>query len=334
MKDILIINITLIFNILFTSQIYAQLDKISVQGNKFVKEDGSVLVFRGVNASDPGKLDKDGHWNLEYFNEAKSWGANIIRFPIHPVRWRSYGEKAYLELLDQGVAWATQVGMHVVLDWHSIGNLRTGLYQHDMYDTDLKETYRFWRTIARHYKGNKTVAFFELYNEPTLYNGELGTCTWDQWKEIMEELIGIIRANGSEAIPLVAGFNWAYDLTVVKDNPINAEGIAYVSHPYPQKREKPWEEKWTLDWGFMAEKYPLILTEVGFCGADDRGAHIPVISDESYGDALVKYCDERDISYIVWVFDPNWSPMLFYDWSFKPTRQGAYFKKVMQGYNY
>ena len=155
--------------------VFAQLPKISVQGNKFVKEDGSLTVFRGVNSSDPGKLDGDGHWNLEYFQEAKSWGANIIRFPVHPVQWRSYGEKAYLALLDQGVRWAKEVGMHVIIDWHSIGNLRTGLYQNDMYDTDLKETYRFWRIMARHFKGNNTVAFFELYNEPTLYNGALGT---------------------------------------------------------------------------------------------------------------------------------------------------------------
>ena len=150
----------------------------------------------------------------------------------------------------------------------------------------------------------------------------------------MEELIIIVRANGSEAIPLIAGFDWAYDLREVKANPINAEGIGYVSHPYPQKREKPWEDKWTADWGFVAEKYPVMLTEVGFCGADDRGAHIPVISDESYGDTLVKYCDERGISYVVWVFDPNWAPMMFSDWNFTPTRQGTYFKKVLQGYKY
>lgn len=33
------------------------------------------------------------------------------------------------------------------------------------------------------YKDNPTVAFFELFNEPTEYNGTLCTCTWTQWKE-------------------------------------------------------------------------------------------------------------------------------------------------------
>lgn len=311
---------------------FAQLAKIKVEGNTFVQDDGTSIVFRGVNASDPAKLHRERHWNKAYFEEVKNWGANIVRFPVHPEQWRLHGEMEYLELLDQGVKWATEVGIHVIIDWHSIGNLRSGLYQNEIYDTDLKETYRFWRTIARHYKGNNTVAFLELYNEPTVYNGELGTCSWSQWKEIMEELIIIVRANGSEAIPLIAGFNWAYDLTEVKENPIDAEGIAYVSHPYPQKREKPWAEKWTADWGYVAKKYPVMLTEVGFCGAEDKGAHIPVISDESYGDDLVKYCDDRGISYVVWVFDPKWDPRMFSDWDYTPTRQGKYFKKVMQGY--
>lgn len=306
-----------------------ELPRIKVEGNKFVDEDGETIVFQGLNSSDPDKLEKQGHWNLAYFEEVKKWGANIIRFPIHPRAWRERGPEAYMQLIDAGLEYAEQVGIHVILDWHSIGNLRTHLYQSEGYYTTLTETYTFWRTMARRYGKNKTVAFFELYNEPTTHSGQHGTCTWEQWKEIMEELIGIIRANGCEAIPLVAGFNWAYDLTPVADNPIDAEGIAYVSHPYPQKRPKPWEDQWTKDWGFVAEKYPLILTEIGFCGADDRGAHIPVISDESYGDAITKYTEERGISYVVWVFDPNWSPMLFHDWSFKPTRQGEYFKKAM-----
>lgn len=98
---------------------------------------------------------------------------------------------------------------------------------------------------------------------------------------------------------MVAGSNWAYDLTEVAENPIAAEGIAYVSHPYPMKHEKPWEDKWTKDWDFVAEKYPLILTEIGFSGPDEKGALVPVISDESYGSAITNYCDDHGISYVV-----------------------------------
>lgn len=306
--------------------------RLTVQGNAFVNEKGEKLVLRGLNTSDPDFLVFQQHWNQAYFEEMKRWGANVVRFPVHPRAWRKWGDVKYLNLLDLGVAWAMKLGMYVIIDWHSIGNLQTELYQNPSYQTTKKETLEFWSTIALHYKDNTTVAFYELYNEPTTQQGALGTCTWEQWKALTEEMISAIRANGGQGIPLVAGFNWAYDLTQIKENPINAKGIAYVSHPYPQKRPKPWEEQWTKDWGFVKEKYPLILTEIGFAGADEPGAHIPVISDETYGEAITKYCDDRGISYLVWVFDPFWAPQLFKDWNYTPTRQGAYFKKHMQGY--
>lgn len=315
------------------AQPITKLGQVRVQGNKFVTADGKTMVFRGLNASDPDRLEKSGHWDKAYFEEMKRWGATIVRFPVHPAAWRSRGKDQYLQLLDKGVMWAAELGLYVVIDWHSIGNLKNEMYQNTMYETTQKESFEFWRTMAEHYKDNTTVAFFELFNEPTVMGGKLGTCSWDEWKKLMEETITIIRANGAKAIPLVAGFNWAYDLKEVAQNPIRAEGIGYVSHPYPMKRPKPWEEKWTDDWGFVARKYPLVLTEIGFCGPDEKGAHVPVISDESYGDAITRYCDQNGISYVVWVFDPQWAPMLFTDWNYTPTRQGRYFKKALQTYS-
>lgn len=306
------------------------LKRIQVKGNQLVTADLDTFIFRGLNASDPDRLASIGHWNAEYFDEIKKWGANLVRLPVHPTAWRKRGQEEYLKLLDQGVQWARERDLYVIIDWHSIGNLRSELYQHPMYETTHKETFEFWRTMAQHYKDEPTVAFFELFNEPTVFNGQLGVCSWPQWRELMEECITIIRAHGCPAVPLVAGFNWAYDLTPVATDPIRAEGIAYVSHPYPMKRAKPWEAQWTKDWGFVAEKYPVVLTEIGFCGADDPGAHIPVISDESYGDAITAYCKQKGISYVVWVFDPEWAPSLFTDWNFTLTRQGKYFKSALQ----
>lgn len=310
------------------------LPRISVAGNQFVNPKGEKIVFRGLNTSDPDKLAKEGHWNKAYFEEMKRWNANLVRFPIHPTKWAERGMDDYLKLLDQGVQWAGELGIYVILDWHSIGNLRSQLYQHPMYETDKKQTFEFWRTIAKHFGDNTTVAFYELFNEPTTFSGQLGTCTWAQWKEIMEEVIVIVRANGGKGIPLVAGFNWAYDLTPVKWEPIEAEGIAYVSHPYPQKRPQPWEDKWTKDWGYVKATYPIILTEIGFAEADEKGAHIPVISNASYGEAITQYCDDKDISYVLWVFDPQWAPGLFTDWSYKLSKQGEYFKPRLQRYKY
>jgi hypothetical protein len=272
----------------------------------------------------------------EYFDAARSWKANVVRFAVHPSAWRSSGAGDYLRLLDQGVRFATERSLYVIIDWHSIGNLaREKFYRNHFgdqstYQTTKQETFAFWRTMARHYGTNTTVACFELFNEPTLDHGQLGDCSWAEWKTMMEELIAEIRANGGQAIPLVAGFNWAYDLRPVAKHPINATNLAYVSHPYPMKVSPPWEKKWTRDWGFVAEKYPVILTEMGFTPPGEPGSYDPITGDENYGAAITQYCANRGISYTAWCFDAQWTPPLLKDWNYTPSRHGEFFKSAMQ----
>jgi len=306
-----------------------EISRISVKENTFVDERGGTMIFKGLNASDPDRLEKEEMWTQRYFDEVKSWGTNLVRFPIHPSAWRERGKKEYLALIDRGVAMAQKADLYVVLDWHSIGNLKTEKYQHERYYTTKKETFDFWKTMAKRYGNNPTVAFYELFNEPTTIRGELGEIEWLEWKAMMEDLIDVVRDNGGKGIPLVAGFDWAYDLTEIRSNPIDREGIAYVSHPYPMKRSKPWEEQWQKDWGFVSLRYPVILTEIGFCEEGERGAHVPVIDDGSYVKEILDYTDRRGISYIIWVFDKDWSPQLIEDWDFTLSKAGKVWKDLM-----
>ncbi len=312
----------------------ASLPLISVDGNRFVNAEGATVVFRGFSFSDPDKLERDGQWNRGLFEEARTgWNANIVRLPVHPAAWRARGEEEYLALLDEGLRWAEETSLYVIIDWHTIGNLRTELFQNPMYNTTKTETLRFWKSIAARYRSRSVVAFYELFNEPTRFNGTLGRISWDDFKGYMEEIIYMIRAHNAQGIPLVAGFNWAYDLTEPAANPIDATDVAYVTHPYPQKRPQPWEEKWQADWGFMAERYPVMVTEFGFMAADLPGSHIPVIADETYGETIIDFLEQRGISWVAWVFDPQWSPQLIEDWDFTPTLQGRFFRQRMNDLN-
>jgi endoglucanase len=302
---------------------------IHVEGHRFVDENGTTRIFHGVNISDPDKLQKDGYWNRAYFKVIKDWGADIVRVPVHPVAWKGRGKDAYFELLDQAAVWASEVGLYLIIEWHGIGNLKTGVFQHPMHYTTRQETYNFWRDVAFRYAGVSTIAFYELFNEPTTYRGQLGQISWAEWKAMNEEMIGIIFAHDTRVIPLVGGFDWAYELRSVIDDPVAFAGIGYVTHPYPMKAAQPWEVNWEADWGHVADTYPVFATEIGFMAAGDPGAHVPVMSDVSYGERITKYFEKKGMSWTAWCFDPDWPPQLISDWDFTPTAQGAFFRAYM-----
>lgn len=83
----------------------------------FVDENGKTIIFRGLCFSDPVKLLHENRLGEEYFAEAYSWNANIVRFPVHPQNINSYGWDKTFEAIDQGIAWAKQKGMYVIIDW-------------------------------------------------------------------------------------------------------------------------------------------------------------------------------------------------------------------------
>jgi len=302
-----------------------KLPLIAVKGNRFVDPSGQPILFRGVNIADPDKVDGEGHWNRELFEKVKATGANIVRIPVHPAAWRGRGAKDYLALLDQAVEWSTDLGMYVDIDWHSIGNLKEGVFESPIYETSLPETFNFWRTIAAHFRGNHTVAFFELFNEPSVSGGRMGTMTWPEWRDINEEMINIIRAWNKDAIPLVGGLDWAYDLSGIRTSPIRAENIGYTAHPYPNKRSQPWPPKWEEDFGFAASKYPMIATEIGF----ETGEGVQYSGAGDYGHQITSYLESRGISWTAWCFDPTWGPTMLKNWNYELTPAGQLFSDVM-----
>ncbi|HVU16694.1 MAG TPA: cellulase family glycosylhydrolase [Candidatus Didemnitutus sp.] len=298
---------------------------IVVQGNHFARESGETILFRGVSIADPDKLVGQGRWNRELFVAVKDLGANLVRLPVHPAAWRERGVPGYLALLDQAVDWCTDLGLYVDIDWHSIGNLHSGMFQSPMYDTSQAETFAFWRTIAAHFQGNHTVAFYELFNEPTHFNGMLGSMSWTQWRELNEEMIAIIRYWDKERIPLVAGFDWAYDLNPLHYEPVHATGIGYVTHPYANKRSQPWEPKWEENFAFAAATYPVIATEIGFGLREGE-----VVNDEHYGNRITRFLERHGISWLAWVYDPEWGPPMLKSFDgYTLTGAGEFFKEAM-----
>ena len=89
---------------------------VKVEGNKFIDPQGKEIIFRGLCFSDPVKLVGDGQWNERYFAEAANWGANIVRFAVHPTNLNRMGWDETFKAMDQGIEWAKKHGMYVIMD--------------------------------------------------------------------------------------------------------------------------------------------------------------------------------------------------------------------------
>jgi hypothetical protein len=93
-----------------------KLPLISVKGNKFVDPGGNVMMFRGLSISDPDELASQGHWSRDLFVKVQEMGAKVVRIPVHSVAGRGRTPAEYLKLLDQAVAWCTDLNLYIMLD--------------------------------------------------------------------------------------------------------------------------------------------------------------------------------------------------------------------------
>jgi hypothetical protein len=305
---------------------------LKVQGNHIVDAKGTTVILKGLNICYPSILRSEGHWTEGYFSRAASWGARLIRVPIDPGSYRQYGKDTILVMLDQAVKWSKSNGMYTIIDWHSIGNMVEGIYQ-DPWEEEMKtntaEMKDFWGAVAERYKGEPAVAFYEIFNEPSEMAYKGGALTWTQWRDINDSIIDVIYAHNPQAIPLVSGLQWAYDLSGVAAAPLRNRGIGFAVHPYFSRApSEPWEQYWDINFGYLAKDYPVVLTEFGF---DPHDTIYPPVykTDSTYGIRVLSYAKNKGMPWAAFVFynGPGWPMPLFKDWeNYTPTESGAFFK--------
>ncbi len=333
--------------------------------NLIVDESGNETVFKGVSIENPILLshsfqdkatmgpfyfDQYLEWNESIFQTISQFGATIVRLPVHPATWRVHGQVDCLAILDEAIAWATKYKFYVILDFHSVGYPLTGDFEPnfaegygELFPTAQPEMLSFWSIVSEHYKNNKTVAFYELYNEPVypsfasaVYTQQ--TTQWNNWKTFSEEIIDTIRAHDQSATVIVGGLNWTYDLSYLSLNPSNAvnrSNVIYSVHPYPGSRVYADSSvaDWDLIFGNESASYPIFVTEFGFLSDDINS--VPYyeglfVGDTLYRDAIKSYLTNKRISWTAWCFSPYTWPKLLQDKNYTLTDAGSFVTQWMQ----
>ena len=165
------------------------------------------MLFRSGLAWFPDYVNKDAFKSIR-----DDWGANLIRLAMYTAENGGYcegGDQAKLKsLVDDGVDYATELGMYVIIDWHIL---------HDTNPQDNQdEAIAFFDEMSAKYADYDNV-LFEICNEPN------GSTTWADIKEYAEAVIPVIRANDKDAIIIVGTPTWSQDVDMAADDPITGQ---------------------------------------------------------------------------------------------------------------
>lgn len=265
------------------------LPPLSVSGNQLLRA-GQPFRFHGVNRDtlewgrfNWGGCGGDGHFTDADFTNIAAWNVNIVRIPLSQAAWlgRRCNASSYAQSVDAAITMAHNHNMYAILDlhWSDVGgrapcDRSCGSGQQPMPDAD---SVTFWKQVAARYGGDPGI-LFDVYNEPH-------DVAWACWRDGgctvqsstpnpstgqpvthtaigMQRLYNTVRAAAPSAVILIAGLDWAYDLSGVGGGyAIAGANIVYDTHVYTRWHNTAAD--WSAHFGFLTATYPVSATEFG-----------------------------------------------------------------------
>ena len=257
-----------------------------------VDQSGTPVQLRG--ASTHGM-----HWFPQYVNKnafqtlRDDWGINLMRLVCYP---RDVGSVGYLtggdatknqldSLIQNGVDYATQLGMYAIVDWH------VHAYNPNEYRSEAKT---FFTKYATMYKDHDNV-LYEICNEPT------GTLWYDGSDNDLytycKEIIATIRAIDPDAVIICGTNTWSQDVEDVAAHPMKSlgyENIMYTFHFYAATHKDNLMNKVK---NATKSGTPIFVTEFGITSADGNGSY-----DTDTADRWIALLDQLNISFACWSY--------------------------------
>lgn len=334
--------------------------ELRVAGNQLQTPDGKAVWLQGLAVCSMEWTAVGEHIPQSIEVGIEQWKANIIRLPVKDDFWfgqsqyQNDGGAAYRKLTDTAVNAAASRGAYLALDLHRFG-------------APTDEHVKFWKDAAMRYKNHPAV-LFDLFNEAhgitweVWRNGgnledktakgadvnaaENAEKTAARKSPGMQALVDAVRSTGARNVVIAGGLDWGYDLSGVmqgfalEERSVgagsgggggnvggNGNGIMYSSHIYP------WKKGWQTKVIPAAEKYPLLIGEVG-C-TQERMPFIPPEQHEdpsTWAPDMLGFIQKYKLNWTGWCFHPKSSPQILSDWNYTPTPfWGVYVKEALSG---
>lgn len=255
--------------------------RLSVKGTRLVNSQGKAVVLKGVSTHGI-------NWFPQYVNKAAfktlrdSWGVNCIRLAMYTEEYNGYcsgGNQAELrKLINNGVKYATELGMYVIIDWHILSDGNPV--------KNKKQAMSFFKYMAKKYKNQNNI-FYEICNEPN------GGTSWNMIKSYASSVIKTIRKYDKKNIILVGTPTWSQDVDVAADSPIKGySNIMYTFHFYTATHGDSYRQKVQAA---IQKGLPVFVSEFGISESSGNGR-----IDKNEANKWMQFLKKNKISYVCW----------------------------------
>lgn len=254
---------------------------LQVIGTQLSDSSGSAVQLRGVSTHGLA-------WYPQYVNRAcfqqlrDQWGVNVVRLAMYTAEYGGYctgGDREQLkQLIRDGVHYAAELGMYVIVDWHVLNDRNPWTYQ--------TEALAFFSKMSGEFAGYTNV-LYEICNEPN------GGTSWAEIKSYAETIIPAIRKNDPDAVILVGTPNWSQYVDQAAADPIRGyDNILYTLHFYADTHRDSLRNTMVTALG---KGLPIFVSEYGICDAGGSGN---INRDEAC--KWISLLDRYRISYVAW----------------------------------
>lgn len=259
---------------------FGQHGALHVENGKLTDADGNTVQLYGMSTHGIA-------WFPQYINYDSlrtlrdDWNTNCIRLAMYTEEYGGYcagGDKEQLkQLVKDGVSYATELGMYVIVDWHILSDCDP--------NQNKDEAIAFFREMAEVFADNDNV-LYEICNEPN------GGTSWDSIKSYAEEVIPVIRAQKPDAVILVGTPTWSQEIDKAAASPLDDSNVMYTLHFYAGTHKDDLRNRLET---CVQNGLPVFVSEFGMCDASGNGAN-DFDSTTKWLDLLNKY----QISFCCW----------------------------------